>query len=111
MVCALETAVRLEQALLCAWHPQYNISKLATASNLGVKRSAETRKRQSEAAKGKPGIRGTANVTAKLTNGDVLRIRFLHRYGGLTLMRLGLKFGVHLSQISNIVNRKQWIHI
>lgn len=57
------------------------------------------------------GRKGNKNIRAKLTNEHVIEIRRLHSTGQYILRELGNMFNVSLSQIANIVNRKQWPHL
>lgn len=59
--------------------------------------------------RGKDGSRGQRSPVAKLSEAQVLRIRSLHP--GKSLAVLSKEFGVHLSTISLIVNRRRWKHI
>lgn len=62
------------------------------------------------ASKGRTGNHaGEASGRSKLTDNDVRYIRSLA--GQATTVDLGVKFGVHSSQISRIINRKTWRHI
>ncbi len=54
---------------------------------------------------------GEGMGSSKLTETKVRWIRYLYKNGLFKLVELGDIFGVHFSQISNIVNRKQWTHI
>jgi DNA invertase Pin-like site-specific DNA recombinase len=55
-------------------------------------------------------LKGEAHGRAKLTADQVREIRRL-RAEGLTLKIIADMFGVHLSQISNVVRGKQWAHL
>lgn len=58
-----------------------------------------------------PGIlSGELNGTAKLSNEQVLEMRKLHREGK-TGVFLAKRYNIWPSQVSNIVNRRQWSHI
>lgn len=54
--------------------------------------------------------RGQLNGNSKITAADVIEIRS-RKLSGETLKSLGKSFGVHLSTISLICNRKNWRHI
>jgi ribosome-binding protein aMBF1 (putative translation factor) len=47
----------------------------------------------------------------KLTEGVVLQIRDAYAAGGATQTALAERFGMSVSQINNIVNRRHWRHI
>ena len=100
--------------------------------HLGKRRSIETRKRMSAAAKGKPkseearknmsiartgkkhkngGPKGERAATSKLTEKQVLEIRDRYKNGGITQKQLGIEYGVSDPVISYIINRKTWKHI
>jgi hypothetical protein len=51
--------------------------------------------------------RGERHGMVKLTDQNVREIRAAYAAGGETLVSLGARFGVHFSQISNIVRGKQ----
>lgn len=54
---------------------------------------------------------GENHGQSKLTESQVLEIRYLYQRGGITQKALGKKYGVHGSAVSNIVNRKNWVHV
>jgi hypothetical protein len=53
-------------------------------------------------------ISGESIGTSRLTRDQVLLIRDLYLAGEMTQQELGTKFGVHQTQISNILRMKQW---
>ena len=55
--------------------------------------------------------KGEKHYRAKLNEDQVLEIRRLYKTGDYTYRALGKMFGVDNSHISNIVNRKIWVHI
>lgn len=61
-------------------------------------------------ARGPEILQGEHNATAKLTNEKVLQIRELRR-SGLTLRELSKRFGVCVSEISQICLRQVWQHL
>lgn len=71
----------------------------------GSKASEETRLKMVISAK-----RGEDNQSAKLTIESVLEIRLLD-LEGISQRKIGRKFNVAKSTVSNIVNRKTWKHI
>lgn len=54
---------------------------------------------------------GEDNPAAKLTERDVRAIRSAAAEGGITLRELALRYGVSVSAIRLIVNRKNWRHL
>ena len=56
-----------------------------------------------------PTMAGENNVTAKITWEIVREIRRLRQTEGLTLRALARRFGLCKSQVSNIVNMRQWV--
>ncbi len=56
-----------------------------------------------------PTMAGENNVTAKITWEIVREIRRLRQTEGLTLHALARRFGLCKSQVSNIVNMRQWV--
>lgn len=61
-------------------------------------------------AKGRQ-AKGEHNAHAKLTDSDVIEIRALFATGKYTRTELGKRFHVDISQISNIVEYRQWKHV
>lgn len=55
--------------------------------------------------------KGSGHAAAKLTEADVLEIRFLFDSGGVTNRALAARFGVSPNQIGLIVKRKNWAHV
>ena len=55
--------------------------------------------------------RGTANRRAKLTDEDVIAIRYRSYYHGETIRSLAECFEVSKSQIHNIVTGANWAHV
>lgn len=58
---------------------------------------------------GRGGIPGEDNVTAKLTWEIVREIRHVRENQGLTVKQLATRFKISPSQVSNIINHRQWI--
>lgn len=99
-----------------------------SAAHFGVKRSSETRAKQSASARErcadpaererlrsisnrKPPIsRGTANTNAKLTEESVKEMRRLHKEG-VVGVELARRFGVTPQNVSYIVRRLAWSHV
>ena len=62
-------------------------------------------------AKGRrEGPAGTKNGKARLTEGEVLAIRFLHATG-TSLTQIARTFGVQRPAVWKIVNRRSWKHV
>ena len=57
-----------------------------------------------------PCHKGTHNHFCKLTNNQVLKIRFLYAHGHL-LTDIGEMFNIGAANVHSIVNRKTWTHI
>lgn len=55
--------------------------------------------------------RGIKHVSSKLTEAQVLQIRYTYRQGGTTQKALGAEYGVSGRNISGIVRGKQWKHL
>jgi len=55
--------------------------------------------------------KGEKHSQAKLTDEKVLDIRLKYRTGEYTYNELRQEYGIGLTQISNIVNGKQWSHL
>lgn len=55
--------------------------------------------------------RGALVNKSDLTDADVIKIRDLYASCGYTYKRLGIMFGVHLSNICLICKKKIWTHI
>jgi hypothetical protein len=55
--------------------------------------------------------RGTQNSKAKLTDANVIEIRFLFSQGNTNCTHLGQKFGVTASAVRRLVRRVTWKHI
>jgi hypothetical protein len=55
--------------------------------------------------------RGKRNGSAKLTDEVVLELRNLHATGRYLQRELAARFGVNRATVSEIVNRKRWIHL
>ena len=55
--------------------------------------------------------KGEKNHKSKLTEKQVLEIRAKYAKGGITHKVLAKEYGVHLSTIGFIINRKYWTHI
>jgi hypothetical protein len=61
-------------------------------------------------SKGRENPRGGAsNGRARITSDQAAAIRSEYARGGITLTLLGERYGLKKSQISNIVNGKQWV--
>ena len=56
----------------------------------------------------RPGVR---NGQAKLDDLKVREIRGMYATGGITQVKLAKFFGVHVSTICDVVNRKIWAHV
>jgi len=56
-------------------------------------------------------IHGEQIRQSKLKEADVLRIRALYASGAFTQEEIAAEFGVARSNISRIVNRKEWTHV
>jgi len=56
-------------------------------------------------------VKGSKNVQSKLTESQVKEIRSLYKTGEYTQTVLAKIFYVSQRLISNIVNRKKWVHI
>ena len=54
--------------------------------------------------------RGAANGSAVLTEKNILEIRRMNQWG-FTHQAISVKYGISVSYISRIVNRKAWTHI
>ncbi len=54
---------------------------------------------------------GELHPRAKLTDPDVHEIRRLYKTSNLTQEFIGTMFGINQSCVSDIVNRKLWVHI
>lgn len=54
---------------------------------------------------------GAGNTQARLTNEDIDQIRRCYAAGGISQDHLAREFGVHQTQISRIVRRKQWSNL
>jgi len=52
--------------------------------------------------------KGARNTNAKLTESDVIKIRWTYRRGGITQKDLGAKYGVHFGNVSAIILGKSW---
>lgn len=55
--------------------------------------------------------RGSSNPSSKLTEDRVRAIRTDYNTGGMTYREVGAKYGVHLSTVALIVNRRIWGHL
>ena len=55
--------------------------------------------------------RGENMKTAKLTSGDVIRIRATYANGGITYKQLGQEYGVSATEIMRVVRGEYWRHI
>lgn len=55
--------------------------------------------------------RGSRNPQAKLSEGDVRKIRRSYEAGGVTQAQLSERFNVNGVTISNIITRKTWRHV
>lgn len=55
--------------------------------------------------------RGSTHGNAKLTDAKVLEIRALYATGTITKSAIVAQFGVSLSVISEVINRKSWKHV
>ncbi|MFA2720635.1 GIY-YIG nuclease family protein [Bacillus paranthracis] len=91
----------------------------------GVEVSLETRRKQSEAHKGKPTYtptketlkkrslaqQGEKGSSARLTEADVLKIRELYATGKYYQKQLAETFGIVRQSVSDIITRKTWKHI
>lgn len=56
-------------------------------------------------------LRGEQIRQSKLKEADVVRIRALYASGAFTQEEIAAEFGVARSNISRIVNRKEWTHV
>ena len=54
--------------------------------------------------------RGESNITSKLTNSDILKIRELHKLG-ISQRKIAIQFNIVKSNVASIVNRITWKHI
>lgn len=54
---------------------------------------------------------GEDNLRSKLTSGIVREIRSSYQAGGISMQKIADAYGVQLSCISKIVNRKRWPHV
>lgn len=62
--------------------------------------------------KGRGGnFKGQDNPTAKLTDGDVIRIRAMYQKGKFGCKRIAKLYGVHFATIHLIVTGQTWSHI
>lgn len=103
-------------------HAKKIIGEKNRAHSLGRKASAETKRKMSDAHKGKKfgpmseerkrqmsvSYSGENGVLARLTEAQVLEIRRLRREEGLTYSEIGRRFGVTYQCISDICNYKRW---
>jgi hypothetical protein len=55
--------------------------------------------------------KGEKHHLSKLTTEKVLEIRAKYTKGGTTYKKLGEEYGVNLSTVRSIINRKSWTHI
>jgi hypothetical protein len=55
--------------------------------------------------------RGESCGTAKLSESQVAEIRAKYAAGGRSQRSLAAEYGVHQTQISHVVTRKQWVHM
>lgn len=55
--------------------------------------------------------RGEAHPSARLTEAQVIEIRRAYAAGGVTQAKLGAKFSVDPSTISDIIRGKRWAHV
>lgn len=55
-----------------------------------------------------PGLRGSQNGTAKLTEAEVQEIRRRYAAGGIAMAALGQEFGIGAPHVHDIVHRKCW---
>ena len=60
---------------------------------------------------GRKSPRGEAQGASKLKESDIREIRAWWKTGDVTQIALGKRWGVHPSQIANIVKLKQWAHV
>jgi hypothetical protein len=58
-----------------------------------------------------PCLQGEDNGRAKLTEAQVIEIRYLFAQGEATHRRLGEKFGVSYGTIGKLIRRESWMHI
>ena len=97
--------------------------------NYGKKHSDETRKKMSDAHRGKnnsfygrrhtehakkklsEALEGEKSSFAKLTEKEVLEIRELYATGNYTQKELGLKYNISPYTINGIIKRRRWKHI
>lgn len=54
---------------------------------------------------------GSLNGNSKLDMYKVVTIRYFRKHCGYTLVKLAKLWGVSVSNVSSIVNRKTWKHI
>jgi hypothetical protein len=91
-------------------------------SNLNKIVSEETRKKIGDKNRGKKRTdefkenisrvnRGENNSQSKLKKEDVLDIRTRYAKGGIIMKELAEKYGVSITIISSVINRKSWKHI
>lgn len=90
-----------EQFYINLLKPEYNIAQ-DVIGNTGIHPSEETRKKLSDAKQGEK------NGGSKLSAEQVIEIRDMFSVGNITLTALSSLFGVCLTTISYIVNRKRW---
>lgn len=133
LYCDPKNCLMYEQIALDHYQPEYNICMVA-GSNLGVKRSEETKNKISIAKTGILGsahprygkshtsvakqkmsfnhadFRGDKHPFSKLSDADVKKIKVLI-VGGMQQKEIAVKFGVATSTISNINTGKTWSHI
>lgn len=55
--------------------------------------------------------KGSENGNVKLTEQQVVEIRAKYQAGGVSYRALGKEYGVHYTQIGDIVKSKAWTHI
>jgi len=96
------------------WDRLYNVSKDAIATNVGVPRTKEVKRKISIARKKTAENMdegGSANNNSKLTEEDVIEIRDKYEPYYYTLSQLADEYNVSQSCINHIVQGRHWQHV
>jgi len=101
LLCDIDTRLYYEQVLLDSLKPHYNIATCAMASAKGLKRSAETRRKMSEANKGKTISEESRRISRITQTGNTHALGYKHTEEAKRKMseaNKGKRLGTHLSE-------------
>ena len=111
LLCEEHELMRYEQWYLDRLNPNYNIATNVYSGMSGRKHSDETKHKISNSHKEAGNWVGTRHPKSILKEDDVKNIISLYTNTQATMGKLGTKFGVNPSTISDIIQGRTWKHI